>query len=188
MTLAQCIKKFGSDATRIALADSGDTLDDANFDESVANANIMKIFVLEQWIQTNFTKEPLDFSQNDPSQYTLWDNLFANEISRAVSEAKKAYAEMKHRSIIVIFNQLLSIKESYLIARGGQKNPFIIARYVEAILTIMNPITPHFCQHVWQSSVLPMLKQSSGMAKPPADFLMNNGWPEAEAFDIHLAA
>lgn len=50
MTLKQCIKKFGSDASRIALADAGDTLDDANFDEAVANKAIMNLFVLEQWI------------------------------------------------------------------------------------------------------------------------------------------
>jgi len=50
MTLNQCIKKFGSDASRIALADAGDTLDDANFDEAVANKAIMNLFVLEQWI------------------------------------------------------------------------------------------------------------------------------------------
>lgn len=74
MTLGQCIKKFGADATRLALADAGDTLDDANFDEKVANAAIMKLFVLEQWIEKNFTKEPLDFSKNDPSKYHLWDH------------------------------------------------------------------------------------------------------------------
>lgn len=50
MTLQQCVKKFGSDASRVALADAGDTLDDANFDEQVANAAILKLFVLEQWI------------------------------------------------------------------------------------------------------------------------------------------
>ena len=50
MTMSECISKFGSDASRVALCDSGDTLDDANFDESVANAAIMKMFVLEQWI------------------------------------------------------------------------------------------------------------------------------------------
>ncbi len=72
-----------------------------------------------------------------------------NEINKALTEANKAYAEMKHRPIVVIFNHLLNIKESYMIAKGGEKNPFVIAAYIEAILTIMNPITPHFCQHVW---------------------------------------
>ena len=53
MTLRDCISKFGVDATRIALADAGDSLDDANFDEIVANAAILKLFVLEEWIKKN---------------------------------------------------------------------------------------------------------------------------------------
>jgi hypothetical protein len=64
----------------------------------------MKLFVLEQWIQNNFPKEALDLSQNDTAQYTLWDNLMVNEINRALSEARKTYAEMKHRNVIVLFN------------------------------------------------------------------------------------
>ena len=51
----------------------------------------------------------------------------------------------------------------------------------------MNPITPHFCQYVWQTHVLPTLKKSTGMSKAPADFLNNNGWPEAGAYSSSLA-
>jgi len=183
LTIGQCLKKFGAEATRIALADAGDTLDDANFDEQVANAGIMKLFILEQWIQTHFSKEPLDFSADNAATYSLWDELMVNELNKCLIEAHKAYSEMKLRNIIVIFNQLLAIKESYLIAKGGEKNPFVIAKYVEAVLTIMNPITPHFCQHVWQTHVLPTLKQSTNLKRPPTDFLISNGWPEAGAYD-----
>ncbi len=34
-TLEQAIREYSSDAMRIALADAGDTMDDANFDEKV---------------------------------------------------------------------------------------------------------------------------------------------------------
>ena len=149
MTLNQCIKKYGSDATRICLADAGDTLDDANFDEAVGNSAIMKLFVLEQWIENNLSKAPLDFTKNNPEQYTLWDKLVTNEINRALNGAHQAYSGMKHRNVVVIFNGLNSIKENYLIATEGQANPYVIYRFVEAILSIMNPITPHFCQYVW---------------------------------------
>jgi leucyl-tRNA synthetase len=37
LTIRDCIAKYGVDATRITLADSGDSLDDANFEEPVAN-------------------------------------------------------------------------------------------------------------------------------------------------------
>ena len=53
LTIKDCIQKFGADATRITLADAGDGLDDANFDTDVANAAILKLFVLEKWISDN---------------------------------------------------------------------------------------------------------------------------------------
>jgi leucyl-tRNA synthetase len=43
LTLRESIKKFGTDATRIALADSGDTLQDGNFEDFTANTAIMHL-------------------------------------------------------------------------------------------------------------------------------------------------
>ena len=106
-----------------------------------------------------------------------------NEINEALKTAKHDYQEMKYKQIIVLFNHMLGIKESYIIAKGGETNPYIIARYVEAFLTIMNPIVPHFCQHVWQSKVYPIIKQGN-----TNEVLMKNGWPEAGVTDKALAA
>lgn len=50
-TIRQCIEKFGADATRMALADAGDTIDDANFEESIANSSILKLYTFDKWIQ-----------------------------------------------------------------------------------------------------------------------------------------
>lgn len=183
MTLSQCIDKFGSDATRLALADAGDTLDDANFDEKVANACIMDLFVLESWIEKNFTKEPLDFSADDKSSYSLWDHLVSNEINRALKEAQQNYEEMKYKNIVRLFHNMSKVKENYLIAKNNEKNPFVIARFVEAILTILNPIVPHFAQAVWEKHVFPVLKQSTNSARAPTDLLMDNNWPEMGAID-----
>jgi len=56
---------------------------------------------------------------------------------------------MKYKLVIKhAFNELLSVKEIYLIAKGeAQLNPKILLRYIETILILMNPITPHFCQY-----------------------------------------
>jgi leucyl-tRNA synthetase len=56
LTVRDCIEKFGVDATRFALADAGDSLDDANFDEQVANAAILRLFVFERWIAEEIKK------------------------------------------------------------------------------------------------------------------------------------
>ena len=66
MTVRDCINKYGVDSTRIALADAGDTLDDANFDEQVANSAVLRLYVFERWIQeqlrVNIPEGKLDFA------------------------------------------------------------------------------------------------------------------------------
>lgn len=138
----------------------------------------MDLFVLEQWIDKNFTKEAVDFANDDKSAYTLWDNLMDNEVNRSLNEARQNYDEMKYRNIVRLFHNMLKVKENYLIARNNEKNPFVIARYVEAILTIINPIVPHFAQAVWENLVYPVLKESANAPKAPVELLMNNGWPQ----------
>lgn len=42
---------FCADATRFALADAGDSMEDANFETSVANNAVSYLFVEEEWIR-----------------------------------------------------------------------------------------------------------------------------------------
>ena len=49
LTMRQGIEKFGAGATRLALADAGDGIEDANFDEKTANANILRLHTLIAW-------------------------------------------------------------------------------------------------------------------------------------------
>lgn len=51
LTLENAVKKYGADATRLAFADAGDGIEDANFEETVANAAILKLFELRLWIK-----------------------------------------------------------------------------------------------------------------------------------------
>lgn len=51
LTLREAIEKFGADATRLSLADAGDGLEDANFEEKAANANILRVHTLLAWCE-----------------------------------------------------------------------------------------------------------------------------------------
>ena len=51
LTLREAIEKFGADATRLSLADAGDGLEDANFEEKTANANILRVHTLLGWCE-----------------------------------------------------------------------------------------------------------------------------------------
>jgi leucyl-tRNA synthetase len=51
LMLLECVEEFTADATRFALADAGDTLEDANFDRAVANQAITYLYNEEEWIR-----------------------------------------------------------------------------------------------------------------------------------------
>lgn len=83
LTINDAIEKFGVDATRITLADAGDSLDDANFESEMANGAILKLFTLEKWINDNITKScPTGVNLTDAkANMDLWDIIFENSIN-----------------------------------------------------------------------------------------------------------
>ena len=60
LTLRQSVELFGADATRIALADAGDDMNDANFDEETANALILRIHTLKDWCVVRYPSDTED--------------------------------------------------------------------------------------------------------------------------------
>lgn len=53
LTLKDAVEKFGADATRLALGHSGDSIEDANFDEDVADASILRLHRLTEWCKVS---------------------------------------------------------------------------------------------------------------------------------------
>jgi len=72
LTLKEGVDKFGADATRVALADAGDGIEDANFDEKNANAAILRLFTLIEWCQVCSCFSYFLFS----SRLFVWPRLF----------------------------------------------------------------------------------------------------------------
>lgn len=118
LTLRQTIDKYGVDASRITLADAGDSLDDANFSDETANAAILKLFVLEGWIKTQVEncvpegKAGLDFALHNPADYDTWDRIFVNQMNSIIQKTERGYRGFVYRDIIKFaFNEVLNLKE-----------------------------------------------------------------------------
>ena len=62
MTVDETLEKYGTNATRVCLADCGDTNEDANFLESTANSMVLKLYTLTKSV------EALETSGADLSQ------------------------------------------------------------------------------------------------------------------------
>lgn len=51
LTLSDAAKKFSADGMRLCLADAGDSVEDANFVESMADAGILRLYTFIEWVK-----------------------------------------------------------------------------------------------------------------------------------------
>lgn len=54
LTVNDCLDLYGADATRLVLADAGDSLDDANFRQESANAMVLKLTNFYDWAEKSY--------------------------------------------------------------------------------------------------------------------------------------
>jgi leucyl-tRNA synthetase len=177
LTLQQSIDKFGADATRFALADAGDSLDDANFQEETANAMVLFLTKEEVWFKE--TKKNIDSLRAGKLEFV--DEVFKNEIHVSVQKTRVAFENMRFReSITDGFRRLLGARDDYradLERQPGDKRLMhrdVANQFLQTMLTLLFPICPHWCQYMWNQI------GKEGL-------IDNAGWPQAPAEDRTLS-
>ncbi|KAJ2792778.1 cytosolic leucyl tRNA synthetase, partial [Coemansia helicoidea] len=93
LSMRQSCDRYGADATRLTLADAGDSVEDANFEESTANAAILHLYTLLEWI----TEAQRALAQSDaaPDQPTKAGDIELRPASSAVTTVDRIFdAEM----------------------------------------------------------------------------------------------
>ena len=54
LTMSEAVKCFSASGTRLALADAGDTLEDANFLSDTANKGLLRLYTQMEWIKVSY--------------------------------------------------------------------------------------------------------------------------------------
>jgi leucyl-tRNA synthetase len=172
-TLKQAIEEFSSDATRFALADAGDGMDDANFVFETANAAILRLTKEIAWMEEVIAAES-SLRSGPPSTYA--DNVFANEINIAVNETEKSYNAFMFRDALKSgFYDLQLARDEYRLSCGSAgMNRELLGRFMDVQTRLITPICPHYAEHVWQK----ILKKEG--------FAIKAGWPVAGNPDATL--
>ena len=78
MTMADAIKRFSADGTRLALADAGDTLEDANFVSDMADAGLLRLYSQIDWVKVSLHHVGLSEGRGTESigaEGPFWANL-----------------------------------------------------------------------------------------------------------------
>jgi len=67
LTLVQAIEKFSADGMRLTLADAGDSIEDANFEEDMADAQLLRLFTFIEWVKEILNINPTETEPRTPS-------------------------------------------------------------------------------------------------------------------------
>ena len=79
------------------IADAGDSVEDANFDISSAEAGILRLYTMIEWVKEMAEmKESLRSSKH----LTFHDEVFVNEMNKRMKETSKNYNEMLFREAL----------------------------------------------------------------------------------------
>jgi len=172
-TLNQAIKEYSADAMRFALADAGDTMDDANFEHETANMAILRLTKELAFIEE--LMESLE-SLRDEAPTSFMDRIFDNELNIAAFKAKEAYDGYLFREAVQVgVFQLQLARDSYRYATTDVgMNKRLMLKYIDWSTRIIAPICPHTAEHVWRN----ILKNDS--------FVIKAGWPDAPPADFVL--
>lgn len=157
MTLDGMVKKYGADASRIAFADAGDGVADANFKEDVVDKNVLRRFTLREWCEEQ-VKDEANLRSGPKNDFL--DALFKNEINLLVHEARQHYEDMNYKialkSALYDFTPARDFHREAMTAAGIKMHKDLILQYIElqALLTV---IAPHRSEYIW----LEVLNKSS---------------------------
>ncbi|PAA92139.1 hypothetical protein BOX15_Mlig025338g2 [Macrostomum lignano] len=152
LTLEDAIEKFSADGLRLALADAGDGVEDANFVEKMADSSLLRLYQFAEWVKEMAAACAAgQLRSGDWNDFS--DPAFAAEIDAIIGQAYDFYAKMLYKEVVKtgVF-ELMAARDRYmqLCADSGLHSGLII-RYIEVQLVIMSPLCPHISDHLWRN-------------------------------------
>nr|XP_044636742.1 leucine--tRNA ligase, cytoplasmic [Equus asinus] len=162
LTLTQAIDKFSADGMRLALADAGDTVEDANFVEAMADAGILRLYTWVEWVKEMVAN--WDSLRSGPAN-TFNDRVFASEMNAGIIKTDQNYEKMMFKEALKTgFFEFQASKDKYreLAIEGMHRD--LVFRFIEVQTLLLAPFCPHLCEHIWTL-----------LGKPKS--IMNASWP-----------
>ncbi|KAJ2785278.1 cytosolic leucyl tRNA synthetase [Coemansia javaensis] len=164
--LREACSRYGADATRLALADVSDGVEDANFEESTANTAILRLYALMEW--TTDAHKALAQSDAAPeapakvndislrpaaAPMTIIDRVFDAEMDALTIAAGDAYEKTMYRDALKSgFYEFSKAREWYVNATADAgMHPALLRKLIVRQAILLCPITPHWAEHVWRT-------------------------------------
>lgn len=150
LTLTEAVKKFSADGMRLCLADSGDSVEDANFVESMADAGILRLYTFIEWVKEILSTQS---TLRTGSQDSFNDRVFLSEMNLKIKETEDHYNKMLFKEALRTgFFELQAARDKYrelTVAEGGMHRTLVL-NFIEVQALLLCPVCPHVSEHVYQ--------------------------------------
>ncbi|WVR06080.1 leucine-tRNA ligase [Kwoniella sp. DSM 27419] len=153
LTMHEATKKYGADAARLTLADAGDDITDANFEETVANAAILRLHTSVLWAEE--MKSIKDTLRT--GEFNDFDRIFQTEMNALIEEAYKSYDQMEYKHALKAgLYDFENSRNWYRLvsdpANGGPgMHADLVFSWIRSNALLIAPFTPHFSEYVWKN-------------------------------------
>jgi len=152
LTLTDAIEKYSADGMRLALADAGDSVEDANFVDKTADGAVLRLYNWIDFVTDVANKKPQIALKDGPVDERLIDRVFEHEMRRAVKLTDAAYSKLMFKD---------AMKEGFYILQGVLNkyreicglegmNAKLVDRFIEVQTLLICPICPHIAEEVWE--------------------------------------
>lgn len=160
LTLADAVQKYSADGMRLCLADAGDTLEDANFVESTADAAILRLYTFIEWVKEMVTQaattpngsstgtEVLRAADSDD---TFSDQVFRHTMHHKVQQTATHYQHLLFKEALKTgFFEFQSLRDTYREQSCSPMRSDLVLEFIEKQALILCPICPHVAEEVWR--------------------------------------
>ena len=174
LTVSDAVDRYGADAMRLTLANSGDSIEDANFETAVADSAVLRLWALVELVKELL--EDLNVMRTDEC-YTVNDQMFLAEMNFKIRESDNLYESMLFKealrsSYFEYSNFFHQYRERAALQGGMHKD--IVMRYLESQVMILSPICPHICDYIWKE----LLEKGSS--------ILHGAWPVTDEPEMTL--
>lgn len=168
--LRNMIDQFGADLTRINIIPSAEGIEDADWRSENIKGYRARLELLSDIVS--------EIKKSGKRKAASIDLYLQSKINKSISGATENYESMKFRTGMhqVFFENINAVKW-YLKRVGGieNANKDVLGGCVSAILKMLAPVTPHFCEELWEKL------GNKG-------FIAVEAWPEQDMYLINEKA
>ena len=148
MILSEVVKKYSADGMRLALANGGDTIEDANFLESVAEAGILRLYTFIEWVKEILSKT-CELRTGPITKFC--DKVFQNEMNQKLKETEENYDKLLFKEALKTgFFEMQSIRDRYReLSMPNGMHLHLILKFINLQSIMIAPICPHVAEHIF---------------------------------------